>query len=333
MPTLQEVLRATSRTFAIGIEGLPRPLREEMRISYLILRVSDYLEDNTTLGDPEKAALLDSWAAALKGGPLDSTLLRHLRTTADPSPDSMAAHHAPDILQALEGLSAAAQAPIRAHTRDSTLGMARWVRRGPDIETELELDDYMHEVAGRVGYLITDLFSINSPRVRENREEMMALGREFGLALQMVNIVRGIPSDIERGWFFVPRGFLPDSIVSGQDFLAGANRREAVLIVDRMLLKASRHFEAAERYISRLPRFQGKMRYFCLLPYLFGVRTLALSRENPAVLVSEVKLGREEVRSIAWRAGVWGWSNGWVRRYAAKLGGNAHSPARYSPAK
>jgi phytoene/squalene synthetase len=84
MPTLEQVLRATSRTFAIGIEGLPRPLRDEMRIAYLILRVSDYLEDNTTLGSGEKSALLDSWASVLEGCPPARDLLDHLAGTEDP---------------------------------------------------------------------------------------------------------------------------------------------------------------------------------------------------------------------------------------------------------
>jgi farnesyl-diphosphate farnesyltransferase len=320
MSTLEHVLRITSRTFAIGIEGLPRPLREEMRIAYLILRVSDYLEDNTTLEVMEKAALLDSWAATLQGGAPDPELLDHLRNTEDPSPDSTAAHHAFEIMQGLEELSPEAQHSIRAHTRDSTLGMARWVRRGPVIDTEGDLDDYMHEVAGRVGYLITDLFCLFSEEVRANQSEMMALGREFGLALQTVNIVRGIPQDIRRGWFFVPRQFLPDSIESGEDFLAEVHRGIAVEVVDSLLMKASRHFEAAEAYISRLPRFEGRMRIFCLLPFLFGVRTVALSRGNPDVLVSEAKLERGEVKTIARRAKLWGWSNSWIHRYAADLG-------------
>ena len=62
------------------------------------------------------------------------------------------------------------------------------------------------------------------------------------------------------------------------------------------------------------------MRYFCLLPFLFGVRTLALSTGNPAVLESEVKLDRREVKQIAWRARMWGWSNRWIHRYAFNLG-------------
>lgn len=334
MPTLQQVLRATSRTFAIGIEGLPRPLREEMRVAYLILRVSDYLEDNTTLDAGRKAALLEAWAAALHGNPPDPGLLEHLGTTEDPSPDAMAAHHVSEILQALVHLPLPAQRSIRTHTRDSTLGMARWVLRGPVINTEDDLDDYMHQVAGRVGYLITELFSLASRRVESRRDEMMELGREFGLALQTVNIVRGLPLDIKRGWFFVPDDFLQDGIASGDDFLAERNREAAMAVVERLLQKASRHFQAAERYIALLPRFQGKMRYFCLLPFLFGVRTLALSRGNPAVLVSEVKLGRQEVRAIAGKARVWSWSNSWIRRQASALAQSpAQSSARNSPAK
>jgi len=149
----------------------------------------------------------------------------------------------------------------------------------------------------------------------------MGLGREFGLALQTVNVVRGIPSDLERGWFFVPRAFLPGSIRTAEEFLAGANRDEAVAVVDRLLDKADRHFQAAERYITLLPPFAGRMRFFCILPFLFGVRTVALSRGNPRVLAAEVKLSREEVKTFARRAAVWGWSDRWVRRTAALLSG------------
>lgn len=334
MVTLEQVLRATSRTFAIGIEALSPPLREEMRIAYLVLRVSDYLEDNTTLEPSTKAALLDSWAETLLGSEPDSELLGHLGSTEDPSPDSMAAHHALDILSALEALPTPAQDRIRAHTRDSTLGMARWVRRGPDIQTEADLDDYMHEVAGRVGYLITDLFFLYSDAFRATHPEMMTLGREFGLALQTVNVVRGMPSDIGRGWFFVPRRFLPESIRTGEDFLREEHRAEAMAVVDRLLAKASRHFDAAERYVLLLPRFQGKLRLFCLLPLFFGVRTVALSRGNSEVVRSEVKLGRGEVRKIARRTRLWAWSDGWIRRYVRALDPQQrHPPARNSPAK
>ena len=43
---LRELLRVASRTFAIGIERLPGVLCEATTVAYLLLRVSDYLEDN-----------------------------------------------------------------------------------------------------------------------------------------------------------------------------------------------------------------------------------------------------------------------------------------------
>ena len=43
MPSLHTLLVRSSRTFAVGIESLPEPLREEITVAYRLLRVSDYL--------------------------------------------------------------------------------------------------------------------------------------------------------------------------------------------------------------------------------------------------------------------------------------------------
>ena len=43
MPSLDQLLRATSRTFALGIERLPQPLRDEVRVAYLVLRILEHL--------------------------------------------------------------------------------------------------------------------------------------------------------------------------------------------------------------------------------------------------------------------------------------------------
>ena len=53
----------------------------------------------------------------------------------------------------------------------------------PTWPTKTILDDYMHEVAGRVGLLLTELFALDIEQVSRRRVEMLTLGREFGLAL------------------------------------------------------------------------------------------------------------------------------------------------------
>ena len=56
----KDLLRITSRTFALGIERLPRILCDATTIAYLLLRVSDYLEDNEEMEAGEKVYLLES---------------------------------------------------------------------------------------------------------------------------------------------------------------------------------------------------------------------------------------------------------------------------------
>ena len=250
---------------------------------------------------------------------------------AEETPDAMVARNLRRVHDALLSLPSAARTLIVRHVRDSTLGMARWALRGPDIRDEADLDDYMHEVAGRVGWLLTELFAREVPRVDRRKREMMDLGREFGLALQTVNVIRGLHSDWERGWVYVPRSFAG---VGGAEpvavFTAGERDRELeAAVLARLVAKAERHLEAARVYVTLIPHRRHGIRLFCLLPWFFAVRTLAVSRENPRVFEEETKIGREEGRRIVRATRLLGWSNHWLTWYGRRL---ASVNARPGPA-
>jgi len=320
MPTLNELLHAASRTFALGIDLLPQPLRGQIEVAYLLLRVSDYLEDNEGMPAPEKVVLLERWARVLAGEEGVDALADALSRVRDETPDALVARNTRKVHQALVALRPEARRIVERHVRDSTLGMARWAHRGPDIATEADLDDYMHEVAGRVGWLLTDLFALHLPGVAEHRDEMLRLGREFGLALQTVNVIRGLHGDWERGWVFIPREFVPGGGNPRDLFTQeGRDRATEVAILDRLVPKAEAHLEAARRYIARIPPSQKGVRLFCILPYLFAVKTLAISRRNPRVFDEETKITRTQVRRIVLWARVLGWSDRWVAWYARRL--------------
>lgn len=321
---LARLLRLASRTFAVGIELLPGGLRDEVRVSYLLLRVSDFLEDNEIMPPARKAELLVRWAAVLGGEePVESLALElkaDLGEAGSDNPDALVAAHTPEVFRALEALSSASGTIIVHHVRASTAGMARWVERGPLFEDEADLDDYMHEVAGRVGHLLTELFCLRIPAVAARRERMMALGREFGLALQTVNVVRGLSADRRRGWIFVPRSYLPEGRDAAEIF-DPTHRAVALDVVERLAAKAAGHFDSAEDYVRGIPRSSHRVRLFCLLPLLFGERTLAISRGNPEVLEGEAKIGRADVRRIVRLASLLGFSNAWVSWYRRRLEG------------
>ncbi len=308
--TLDDLLVATSRTFAPGIHALRPELREPIGVAYLVLRVSDFLEDTVTIPDGEKVELLGSWAGALTSGALPAGLRAHLEGARDDIPDTLAARHVVSIFEALQGLEPRAREVVVRYTSSSTLGMARWVRRGPDFGAEADLDDYMHEVAGKVGLLLTELFLLQPGVVREERDAMMELANEFGLALQTVNVIRGLHEDPERGWDFIPRAF--------RNGAGGAEGDPAVLAA--LVRKAERHIEAGLRYLRGLGR-QGvsDVRFFCALPLLLAAATLSRSRDNPEVFREAVKLDRRRVVRIAGLTRAFCRSDRWLGWYCRRL--------------
>lgn len=319
MASLQELLVASSRTFAVGIRILPEPLRTEVTVAYLLLRVSDYLEDNRELGADEKVALLEKWQDVLAAGGERQPLVARLREAREDTPDALVARHSETVLAGLDGLAAPPREILIRRVGESSAGMARWTERGSRFETEADLDDYMHEVAGRVGHLLTELFQLRLPRTRTARRQMMSLGREFGLALQTVNVIRGLHEDRDRGWVYVPAAFIPDPHIHASELFEPENLDAAMAVLARLVTKADGHLAAARAYVRLIPRRYHRVRLFCLLPLFFAVRTLAISRANPEVLSRETKMTRREVSAITRRAMVLGFSNSWIERYCKRL--------------
>ncbi len=319
MATLQELLVRSSRTFAVGIGILPEPLREEITVAYLLLRVSDYLEDNQELEDAEKVALLRSWARVLGGEDERRSLLERLKAAREDTPDALVARNAAAVLGGLDGLAPDACEVLIRRVGESSTGMARWVARGSVFDTESDLDDYMHEVAGRVGLLLTELFARRLSGIAEKRDRMMALGREFGLALQTVNVIRGLHEDRDRGWVYVPTEFIPDRGTRPSQLFEPGNHEAAMSVLSRLVRKAERHLAAARAYVRMIPRRHHGVRLFCMLPLFFAVRTLALSRGNPDVLERETKMTRREVLAVTRNAKLLGCSNRWMDWYCGRL--------------
>jgi len=301
---LRELLLASSRTFALGIERLREPLRSEVRIAYLLLRISDYLEDSTSFEAAERADLLDIWDGALaQQRPVEELASRIHPENEEELPDARVAAEVTMVHQAISGLGREAGEIVVRYVRESTRGMARWARRGSDFANLDDLDDYMHEVAGRVGYLLTELFALRDPHIARAAPELMPLGRSFGLGLQTVNVIRGLHSDHHRGWLFVPRSFMETRtgpIEGSPSALFAPNEvelRKAVLT--KLSHEALRHLDDALIYLTSIPRRHTDIRLFCALPILYAERTLALTlAEGDDVFFREIKMTRKDVRNI-----------------------------------
>jgi farnesyl-diphosphate farnesyltransferase len=314
-----KMLRAVSRTFALSIEQLPQPLRDAITLAYLLFRVSDCLEDHESLPAPEKAELLRLWASVLASDqPVDS-LGDRIQHLDESDPEVYVARRAGQILGRVNLLPIDLRQPIVERVIRSSLGMARWQDHGPFVEDEAALDDYMHQVAGRVGYLLTDVFSWYSPFIRQRKDQLMPLSRECGLALQTVNIIRGMRKDYERGWVFVPQTYYERYGLTRDSLFDPKNVDRSLQVVELLAQKAERHLWGGLSYVMHLPRRFHRIRLACMWPVYLAVGTLTVSRNNAKVIMDEAKLGRDQVFQILAQTRMFGWSNHWLHFYFRQL--------------
>jgi farnesyl-diphosphate farnesyltransferase len=317
--TLTDLLGRVSRTFALSNRFLPQPLRRAMTVSYLLFRVSDYLEDNHVMSFERKVELLNLWERVLSGRGGEERLRRELENLEDDDPEAEVARRFPELTRSLAALGEASDTAVRRRVCETTRGMARRLMQGPVVETEADLDQYMHDVAGIVGYLITEIFSHFDRRLARRRSAMMGRAREYGLGLQTVNVIRGLRKDYARGWLFVPRHYLDEHGLSPRQFLSPMYVERSMEVVRRLIEKAEAHLRDGLEYVLQIPRHLHRVRLATMWPLLFAARTLALSRDNRDVLLSEAKMSREDVERIVRRTMMHGWSNRWLARYHEQL--------------
>jgi len=200
LPEARATIERVARTFALAARLLPRAVREDVDLLYLVLRTLDDLVDleGARDGGPRAAdaearlAAVETWARG--EGPAEST--RETRIL-----DDLVRRH---------------PALPRDAVADFMAGM-RQDLAGPRISTEEELDVYCYRVAGTVGRLMASILGGEGP-------EADAAARNLGIAMQRTNIVRDIDEDLANG-----RVYLPEATLAGHGItaatLATADRR------------------------------------------------------------------------------------------------------------
>jgi farnesyl-diphosphate farnesyltransferase len=324
MMMFSEMLEMVSRTFALSINYLPPVLREPVSLAYLLFRVSDGLEDHTEMMATRKAYLLEQWNQVIQGQMPAFEFVQNIADLDRNNPEIFVAQQAPDLIAALAASPEEVRDPIVARVSEATQGMARWQLKGPFVTTLADMDDYMHHVAGLVGYLMTDLFSWYSSQFRAHSEELLPLSHEIGLGLQTVNIIRGLRSDYQRGWVFVPQEMLSTAGINREQFFLPDFEDRALQVVNLLIDKAEQHLQYGITYISAFPWWNHRLRLACIWPLCFALKTLALSRDNVEVLRSEVKITRRDVKEIMRQTFLLGWSDRWLYGYVNNLVHSSH---------
>lgn len=287
------LLPRVSRTFAISIRLLPTRLRYPVTVAYLVCRVADTIEDAATVAPDVRATLLERLAATLSDGETETPWMAPLLTELSGAERDLMLDCGA-VLRELNGLAPAQRQSIVNWAVEMCVGMAKHavVGFGDDglqrLHTEAELREYCYFVAGTVGHMLTELFSADDPAAWGDRSSLSALGEQFGIALQLTNIIKDAADDSARGRAFVPRAFEPGA--TGHVPSATAIRTTAFL-ADNLLRQGL-------NYCLRIPRNEPRIRAFCLSALCLAVRTVEVCKARGEDSTARAKLRRADVRRI-----------------------------------
>jgi farnesyl-diphosphate farnesyltransferase len=117
--------------------------------------------------------------------------------------------------------------------------------------------------------------------------------------LQLVNILRDLPTDLRLGRCYLPGEDLAMEGLIPEDLLDAANEQRVRGTYNRWLNVAEGHLQVGWSYVLDLPWSWARVRLATALPVLIGVKTLnKLRNENVLNPDKRIKVSREEVKRI-----------------------------------
>ncbi len=286
-PLIHDHLLGVSRTYAIVIPMLPKPLDERVGLAYLLMRIVDTLEDAPAVADPQRDALLARLDAALEQRQPPDFLPRQA-DIAERAAERALLADAPEVFGRIYALPGADREAILRCARTMIAGVRQMLERSrrrqrpyPAVADAAELREYCYYVAGVVGRMLCELFAshLKRPALRS----LADVAEELGIGLQLVNVLKDIRHDARLGRRYVPQ------TASGTTDL-----REIIAFV---LAEARRSLRRGAEFVLAIPASAPGVRSFCGLPIAWGALTLErIERTLTHAGVETVKISRQQIR-------------------------------------
>ncbi|MFM2171789.1 MAG: hypothetical protein RI957_2018 [Verrucomicrobiota bacterium] len=206
------ILKGVSRSFYLSLRLLPSSMRDAAGLAYLLARSSDTIADAPQWDVSSRLQSLDDFHRAIQGSIVFSTpndLLEQCNAG-----EKILMSHVQEHLRWLETLTEAERLLVHQVLDEIISGQRLDLIRFADaregsrmvLANDAELIDYCQRVAGSVGEFWTKLgFLAEGERFSAvDMETMVHWGRNFGCALQLVNILRDRPEDMRHGRYYLP---------------------------------------------------------------------------------------------------------------------------------
>lgn len=307
---IDNLLKTTSRSFYPTLKYLPKKVRGQIGLLYLLARVADTIADSKSGETDELLRLLRDYNDVAQGKAIDLPDFSRLAEIQENQHEAELLLNVQDVVDGLMVYSEEDRGRM-LECLDIIVGgqILDLERFGPAKEGGVlsalndnsELDDYTFRVAGCVGVFWTKMSLAHLITLPSEKETVFfEKGTRFGKALQMINILRDIPEDLRFGRCYIPEQELAKHDLKPEDLFDSKNIEKFRPLYDEYLDLTNEHLDAAIEYIKMLPETQFRLKASCMLPVLVGQRTVTLLRDGNILDSSDrIKVTRDEMKSYA----------------------------------
>ena len=329
---LTTLLKNVSRAFYLSVRVLPSEMREPVGIAYLLARAADTIADTPTLTAEHRRTQLLAFRQVV-AGEVSAGAEQLSAELADLQPtdgESELLDSLPELLALLNALDGADAELTRSVVDTLTSGMhfdlatfSQWDSENPTaLQTPEQMEEYCYLVAGCVGEFWTSMSVLHADSVAHwDEQEMRSLGVRFGLALQMTNILRDLPKDLQMGRCYLPQTILDRAGLLPRDLLDATSIDSARPVLSWGIRLTLDHYSAAERYILAIPRRNLRLRLAAFWPAIIGLETLLRLSRSAEWLNADIriKIPRSSVYGIIALSLLCGRSNTLIRHWFGRI--------------
>jgi farnesyl-diphosphate farnesyltransferase len=309
------LLREVSRSFYLTLRVLPRGVRKQIGLAYLLARTSDTVADTEIVRVEQRLAMLERLRNRIMGAATEPLAFEDIARNQGARPEQILLEKVEQSIAVLNAFAEADRRLIRQVLDTITSGQELDLTRFGNaakanivaLESEAALDDYTYRVAGCVGEFWTRMCRAHLfPHARLDDGWLTENGIRFGKGLQLVNILRDLPKDLAQGRCYLPNEQLAAVGLRPEQLLSPVVEPALRPVYNHWLECAEGHLKAGWAYTNALPRGQVRVRLACAWPVLIGLETVALlKKENVLDPEQRIKISRRAVRRIIGNTVLW----------------------------
>ena len=294
----KSVLKGVSRSFYLTIRLLPSKMREPVALGYLLARASDTIADTAEVPADLREQCLGCFTPALsakeKRADLQQLILSEFVSYQSNAKEQHLLERLSDIFEWYDEVPSWQREAIDKVLDSICRGQMQDIRHfsiegNPGLESAKATEAYCFHVAGSVGEFWSEVGLQSMYRFsRLEQEQLKELGGDYGIGLQLVNILRDLPEDFENGRCYLP--------------VADPKDRQQVIEATGVWRKKAREYIESGLDYSRSLRY-WRCRVATVLPALIAKETLDLLDDASwDDLKAGVKVNRKTVRKCLWKA-------------------------------